>query len=127
MLFVRERLANDPLALLQPVPVGKEGELQGLRAINLELALFMAHLTGAVVYTDEPAYWRQLHEQTSACQAVDRGADWLRLAEKLRSLSFPIELNPAINFEARAAGKLKEVRGVFRRIWHAALASRGGF
>lgn len=62
---IEEKLVSDPLALLQPIIDEKNGgELQAFNSMNLELALFFAHLTGAAIYTDEPYYWRQLHEHT---------------------------------------------------------------
>ena len=121
--YKKEKLANDPLALLQPLSVGKDsGQIQVFRGMNLELALFVAHLTGAAIYTDEPAYWRQLHEQTSATKDVGQRFHWAPVAEKLRSLRFLVEANPLINLEARNAGKLGRMRRVFRRIWNTALA-----
>ena len=120
--YMKEKLANDPLALLQPVSVDKDGgQIQGFRGMNLELALFVAHLTGAAIYTDEPAYWRQLHEQTSAAKDVGQRFHWAPVAEKLGSLRFLVEANPLINLEARNAGKLGRMRRVFRLIWNTAL------
>ena len=122
--LMREQLASDPLALLQPVPVGEDGEIQGLRGINLELALFLAHLTGAAVYTDEPAYWRQLHEQTSVSRDVGQRVEWIPLTEKLRNLGFLNELDPSIILEARQAGKSGRMRRVFRSMSN--MAQTGG-
>ena len=120
--YMKEKLANDPFALLQPVPAGKDGgELQVLRGMSLELALFVAHLTGSAIYTDHPSDWRQLHEHTSTARDVGEHSQWAPLAEKLVSLTFPIEANPLINLETRKAGKLGRMRRVFRRIWNTAL------
>ena len=120
--YMKEKLANDPLALLQPVPPGKDGgEVSILRGISLELALFLGHLTGAAIYTDEPGYWRQLHEHTSVAAGVGQHSRWAPLAEKLGSLTLTIETNPLINLETRQAGKLGRVRRAFRRIWNTAL------
>ena len=120
--YMKDKLANDPLALLQPVPPGKDGgEFQIFRGINLELALFVSHLTGAAIYTDEPGYWRQLHEHASAATGGGQDPQWAPLAEKLVNLKFTIETNPLINLETRYAGKLGHVRRAFRRIWNTAL------
>lgn len=119
--YMKEKRANDPLALLQPVLVDQDSELRVLRGMSLELALFVAHLTGAAVYTDEGAYWRQLHEHTSVARTVSQHAQWAPLVEKLRSFRLLIEINPPINWEARNAGKLGRMRRVFRRIWNTAL------
>ena len=120
--YAKEKLANDPFALLQPIPAGKDGgECQMFRSISLELALFIAHLTGAAIYTDEPSSWRQLHEHTSVTTDVGQRSQWAPLAEKLESFTFAIEANPLINWEIRRAGKLSRMRRVFRNIWHTAL------
>ena len=119
--YMKEKLASDPLALLQPVSAGSGGELKVFRGMNLELGLFVAHLTGAAVYTDEPAHWRQLHEHTSVTNTVGQQVQWSSLVEKLRSLEILIETDPTIVLEARKAGKLGRMRRVFRRIWNSAL------
>ena len=120
--YTKERLANDPFALLQPVLVGKDsGEYQVFRGMSLELALFVAHLTGSAIYTDAPSDWRQLHEHTSTAADVGHRSQWAPLAEKLASLIFTIDANPLINLEIRNAGKLGRMRRVFRRIWNTVL------
>ena len=120
--YMKEELENDPLALLQPVPAGKDGgEVQILRGISLELALFVAHLTGSAIYTDEPACWRQLHEHASAPMHVGQRSPWAPITEKMVNLTFTIEADPLINLETRYAGKLGRMRRVFRSIWNAAL------
>ena len=124
--YIKEKLANDPLGLLQPIAGGKAGgELHIYRGVSLELALFFAHLTGAAVYTDQPAYWRQLHEHTSAARELGQRSQWTPLSDKLASLIFTIEANPWISMEIRKAGKIGPLRSVFRRILHTALTQRG--
>ena len=119
---MKEELLQDPYALLQPIAEGENsGELQGFRSMNLELALFFAHLTGAAIYTDMPAHWRQLHEDTSAAGNAGKSSKWAPLAARMASLEFPIETNPQIILEARNTGKHGCMRSVFRRIWNAAL------
>ena len=117
---MKEKLLSDPLALLQPVSAGNGGEMKALRGMNLELALFFAHLTGAAVYTDEPAHWRQLHEHTNVGSTASQQARWLPLIDRVRRMTHLIEADPTVVFEARKAGKLGRVRRVFRRIWKVA-------
>ncbi len=124
---MKEKLANDPFALLQPVLGGKDGgEFQVFSGMSLELALFVAHLTGSTIYTDEPSNWRQLHEHTSAATDAGQRSQWAPLAEKLVSLKFTFEANPLINLETRNAGKLGRMRGVFRCIWNTVLIQGEG-
>ena len=121
---VKANLLADPLALLQPLPDGSDGgELQAFRCMNLELALFVALLTGAAIYTDQQLFWRQLHEQTCAATAA-RSSRWRPLAQYMARQSFPIELNPLINLEIRETGKLYRMRHFFRRCRNAALTRR---
>ena len=120
----KAKLLADPLALLQPLPDGSDGgELQAFRCMNLKLALFVSHLSGAAIYTDQQPFWRQLHEQTSAATAA-RSSRWRPLARYMARLSLPIELNPLINLEIRETGKLCRMRRFFRRCWNAALTRR---
>ena len=121
---LKANLLADPLALLQPIPDGSDGgELRALRCMNLELALFVSHLTGATVYTDQQPFWRQLHEHTGAATAA-RSSRWRALARYMAELSLPSELNPLINLEIRETGKLCRMRRFFRRCWNAALTRR---
>ena len=118
---MKEELINDPYALLQPIAEGEDsGEIQGFRSMNLELALFYAQLTGACIYTDQPAHWRQLHEHTSAAGSTGKNSNWSLVATRTESFRFPIETNPQIILEERNAGKLGRMRSAFRRIWNAA-------
>ena len=120
--YMRSRLADDPLALLQPVVSGAEGgELQIFRSMTVELALFISHLTGAAIYTDERVYWRQLHEQAGAPSNVGSSSQWTPLTDKLGSLMFTFDGDPVITMEGRRAGKLGRMRRVFRRLWQTAL------
>ena len=121
---MKANLLADPLALLQPLPDDSDGgELQMLRCMNLELALFVAHLTGAAVYTDQQLFWRQLHEQTAAATSGQSPRLGL-LAQSMTTRSFAIELNPLINLEMREASKLCRMRRFFRRCWSVALTPR---
>jgi hypothetical protein len=52
--YIRTKHAQDPLALIQPLVGGEEGaQLQQFKSINFELAMFLAQLTGAAIYTDQ--------------------------------------------------------------------------
>lgn len=70
--FMRHQQEKDPFALLQPMEKGKTGQLLMTRAVNLEIALFVAQVTRSVIVTDVSAMWRQLHAHTRAADsAVD--------------------------------------------------------
>lgn len=69
-LFVtgmRVRQQEDHLSLMQILPAGESGaQSLVLRCVNLELALFVAQLTGAVIVTDVKPLWDHLHRHTRA-------------------------------------------------------------
>ena len=122
---MKEQLADDPFTLLQSVRNGEDEEgFHVMRGMNLELALFIAHLTGSAIYTDAPSDWRQLHEHTSASTDLGQRSQWAPLAERIASLIFTIEVNPLISLELRKAGKLRCMRRVFQGIWNTVLTQR---
>ncbi|WP_308694536.1 DUF4238 domain-containing protein [Xanthomonas albilineans] len=59
---MRRRGEKDPMALLQVLEDESTlGQMLVVRCVNLEVALFMAQSTGAVVVTDVHALWDHLH------------------------------------------------------------------
>lgn len=116
--YMREELKNDPLALHQPL--APSGHLQMFKAMNLELAMFLAQLTGSAIYTDEPSFWKQLHAHTSVASGASSSTAWAPVAETLGSLPFTIEVNPATNLDIRRSNALSSMRDALRRLWTAA-------
>jgi hypothetical protein len=52
--YIRRERAADPLALIQPLDADKgSGQLQVMRGVNFDLALFLAQLTGAIIYSEQ--------------------------------------------------------------------------
>lgn len=90
--FMRRQQEHDPFALLQQPREGKTGQLLMMRAVNLEIALFIAQITGAVIVTDVSAMWRQLHAHTGAAASGCNASNF----EPLR-LTAPID--PAMAVE----------------------------
>ena len=120
---MKANLRDDPLALLQSVEDGPQGgQLQILRTINLEMALFLAQLTGSALYTDQSIHWRQIHDHARAAPD-SRPQRWPSLTTQFANLTFPVELDDSINAEIRASGSLRQMRRFFRSCWNAALAS----
>ncbi|MUV15159.1 SEC-C metal-binding domain-containing protein [Noviluteimonas gilva] len=86
--IMRRQQEQDPFALLQPAAEGRTAQLLMMRAVNLEIALFVAQITGAVIVTDITALWRHLHSHTRAGESgCDVGFEPLR---------FTASLHPAI-------------------------------
>lgn len=65
---------NDPLSLLDaPLPAGEGGELRMFKSFAREAGLYLATLTGSIVYTDSDTLWTRLHE-SDGVQQYDQDA-----------------------------------------------------
>jgi len=114
---MKAQLANDPYALLQPVAPGEEGaQLRIVKGFNLEIAMFLAGLTGSVVYTDISLHWQHLHAHTRAAKASQPDATWQPIIDVANSIAFPIILDWHAGFQARVAGKFGRIRRVINDI-----------
>jgi hypothetical protein len=81
--YIRTEHARDPLALIQPLKSGKDdGQLQQFRSTNFELALFLAQLTGAAIYTDQKSTTNDLiaaitpasvHQASTGRETIEHG------------------------------------------------------
>jgi hypothetical protein len=121
--YMKEQHAKDPFALLLPMPSGEEGaQVMVSRTFNVELALFLAQLTGSCIYTDSPGFWKQIHEHASTASELLIPAEWAPVAEALRVAEFALEINPQFNFGMRRSGKLYYLRRALRQIWNAVCA-----
>jgi hypothetical protein len=79
---LRQQAEEDPFALLQPAPVGESGaHFLILRGVNLELALYMAQLTGATPVTDSGPLWEHLQLHTQAALDLDGQVDPTRFVK----------------------------------------------
>jgi len=116
----KSELEADWGTLLQPFEQGERGaQLRVMKSYNLEIGLFIATLTGAIIYTDQPALWKHLHEHTAAL--TDTSApNWVSLSHALDSMEMPIEINPTAVLQARHEGRFGLFRSVLRRIVKAA-------
>lgn len=125
--LAKKAFADDPISLIQPFPGKVEGgEVQLLRGVSLEFAMFVAQLAGAAIYTDQSPWWRQLQQYANAAPSTGAPSPWMALSDQMASLSLEFEANPLINLETRCAGKLARVRRVFRQIWKAVQTQGNG-
>ena len=107
---------QDPLALLQPLASGEDGaQLHVTKGFNLELALFLAQLTGATIYTDLALHWRQLHMHTTAASKDRVQAAWETLAARIEAIGFILDAAPQAGLRLRTSGKLEDIRATFRQ------------
>lgn len=58
----KKEVEEDPLALLEPLRSDERGEFRILKGFARETGLYVATLTGSIVYTDSDTQWARLHE-----------------------------------------------------------------
>jgi hypothetical protein len=112
--YAKSELEADPYALLQPIEPGEAGaQLHSFKGYNLETAMFLASLTGSVIYTDVEAHWQQLHLHAQAPSRVPN-TDWASAAEALRNAAFMIELDAQPLLRALKIGCFRRMKGELR-------------
>jgi len=114
--YMERRREEDPLLLDQPLT--EEGQLLVARTgANLELALYIAHLTGAFPYTNLQARRKELQ---LAREDLPRAADpWTPLSQAFDSLEFEFlnSVSPEFAVSLRKDGRLDSFRVFLRRVW----------
>lgn len=113
---MREEQQRDPLALLQSLPTGESGaQFSVIRSVNLEVALYIAQLTGAIIATDIKVLWKHLHLHTRAAGSVavnDRGV-------RMGPLALRFSMHPADALAVSETPEATEARAALLEI-HAA-------
>ncbi|MHB8405835.1 MAG: DUF4238 domain-containing protein [Gammaproteobacteria bacterium] len=117
MAYIRKEHAADPLALIQPLAHGKDrGQLQVMRGVNFELALFLAQLTGAAIYSDQ----RLTCDDLAAARLLpDEDSTE---SDRLLPLRLALEVNPDKTEAARVEQPAQAFRASLRALWSATLA-----
>jgi hypothetical protein len=118
--FAQKLRLADPLAALQPAKPGKNGgQLQIARlGGNLEMALYLAQVTGSYVYTDVKHRWREL-ESSALKRPGEIDLDpWAPVVQALNSLHFTVHLglDPRFLCQVKEKGTLSEFTNLYRRI-----------
>jgi hypothetical protein len=109
--------ARDPFALLQPIAPGDDGaQLQSIKGLNLELGMFLAQFTGAVIYTDTSFHWDHLHKHTSAGLGVNARTTWEPLIERVNHTAFVLDGDPQAVVRLRDSEASVSVRRAFRKV-----------
>lgn len=115
--YMRDEQARDPFALLQPSVPGEEGaQLQSVKGLNLELGLFLAQFTGAVVYTDMPFHWGHLQKHTSASLELDEQSSWEPLIGRVNGTAFILDGDPQAIMDLRESEASESIRRTFRKL-----------
>jgi hypothetical protein len=115
--YMRKQHAADPLALIQPMKPGKDGgQLQVMRGVNFELAMFLAQLTGAALYSDQ----RLTHDDLGAARQAPAAGG--RIQERVLPLRLELEISPNVLDAARVKASSEVLRASLRALTAVALA-----
>ena len=118
LALLKKQQEEDPLALLQPMEPGKDNaQLKIVKGFNLEIALFLAGLTGAFLYTDSLLHWRHLHEHTRAGSSSQTNASLSPLTDAIKAIMFPMLLDVNKLMEDRlSGGQSGSIRNLITRL-----------
>lgn len=127
LALTKKQNEEDPFALMQPVEPGESGaQLTITKGFNLEIALFLAGLTGSFVYTDMLAHWKHLHEHTRAAKPKQKDASVTAVIEDIKSIKFPIQIDADEILKDRLSGSQSAlIRNQFDELLKLISDSRG--
>jgi len=108
---------EDPLALDQPVEEAGSQVVIMRTGANLEMALYIAHLTGAFPYTNIRHRWSEL--LSVGRELPDTARVWSPLTRAFQGLEFKFLDNVDSQFACsmRTEGRLESFRVFLRRLW----------
>ncbi|MGX9700548.1 hypothetical protein ACWYXK_26630 [Janthinobacterium lividum] len=117
----KQEIEEDPLALLHPLGSSDAGgELHLLKGFARETGLFVATLTGSIVYTDSDTQWARLHDT----DGVRHYGQDPTAGDVVRSLdNLPIEVSTSTYYHQVEPFGSGETRELLRRV---AIALRAG-
>lgn len=102
--------------LLQPLPVGDAGaQFQTYKGLNLESAMYLATLTGSVIYVDTDAHWEQLLMDAQPAGAPPQHA-WEPVRQALVEISFPVDQDSRKVAERLSIGEQPPIHLLLRRL-----------
>ena len=114
--YMRKQHAADPLALIQPMKPGKDGgQLQVMRGVNFELAMFLAQLTGAILYSDQ----RLTRDDLAAARQAPAAGGGTQ--ERVLHLKLELEINPNVLDASRVEASSEVLRASLRALHRVAL------
>lgn len=111
---------DDPLSLLQPILPGEEGaQLLAVKSFTLEMGLYLASLTGSIVYCQMDAMWNILHEPDGVRHVVTTD-EWSANADFLEGVKIRLRISDdALGSEALE--RIASVRDVLAQFLLSAL------
>jgi hypothetical protein len=122
LAHMRRQREGDPLALHQIRGAGEKfSQLMIVRSVNLEVALFVAQSTGAVIVTDVRELWQQLHLHTRASQAAGEAS-----IPDTKTVHYRAPLDPFDSLDVAETSSAEGARDVLRMLRAAAERSSPG-
>jgi hypothetical protein len=122
--YMRSKLAENPVALLQdPFSGDSGGQLTVTKGYSLESGMYLAMLTGSILYSDTEAFWEQLH--LFACAPAEwQNPAWAPVNNVLNSIELPIELHLGTLLNAVREGRAGSFKAPLRRLIDTVRSSR---
>jgi hypothetical protein len=116
LTYIQQQQLEDPLALLQPMEPGKDNaQLKAIKGFNLEIALFLAGLTGSFLYTDALAHWGHLHAHTLA-NKTSNGNLAQPVKDGIKAIQFPLQHDITKLIEDKMSGDFGEIRKLIAKL-----------
>jgi hypothetical protein len=125
LALMKRQHEEDPLALLQPMELGQDNaQLRIIKGFNLEIALFLAGLTGAFAYTDALLHWKHLHEHTRAGSTPQTNTSWSPVTDTIKAIMLPLQhdVNKLLD-DRLSGGQSGSIRSLITRLLSSMLDS----
>jgi len=123
--YAKAQHENDPFALLQHLESGEAGsELMYFKGFSLEVAIYVASLTGSLLLLDLVTHWQQLQAFRSS---VPDSPQWASVADRLAQIEFNVTLNAQLVAGMLGADRFSEIRATLRHVLEAMGHSDSGF
>ncbi|HAL82726.1 MAG TPA: hypothetical protein DCO83_11210 [Mucilaginibacter sp.] len=117
--LMQRKRNEDPLAILQDDLYSNGGQFTMMNmAPGFEIALFLAQVTGAVVFTDSATRWEEL-VQAQNKQGTTVETQWNELINSLNDLDLPLNIDLETIYGLFFEGKFGTMRHAWRSIYSA--------
>jgi hypothetical protein len=119
--YVQKAKLADPLAPLQPLIPGEKGQQYQMLRMggNLEMALYLAQVTGSYIYTDVNFRWQEIQSSILKRPGENNQDLWGPIIKTLNKISLTIFLGYDNKFycSIKEEALLKEIINIYRRIF----------
>lgn len=121
----KHQALTDPYTPLQQLPEEDAAQYQTFKGLSLELALYVASLTGSIIHIDTEAHWTQLLKEAQPTGAQSQ-RKWEPLRQALGEISFPVDLNSQRVAERITSGCRPPICSLLQRLTESVSAPVGG-